>query len=190
MSENGPLSAALPMQVAAYDLTGYHCTECGTALGNRWLMTGDSGCATCDEAVTRHRCLSRPRLESLAVGESWRCRECWSVWTVTEEEDACGACGRSGPEKTRAYAAGARVDDAPRYKPVVFTPFRFTPFRNVLPQAAGPCRRTPGWIMIHVKPDCRCPGRLPPRLSATPRGRCTGPGSPRPARTRPAPAMP
>jgi len=140
--------------IFAYDLPPPGCPECGTPLGNRWLMTGDSGCATCDEAVTRHRCLSRPRLGSLAVGESWTCRECWSVWTVTEEDGTCGHCGRSGPEKTWAYAAGARVDEAPRYKPVVFTPFR-----NVIPQPAGPCHQTRSGIMVHVKPDCRCPRR-------------------------------
>jgi protein-arginine kinase activator protein McsA len=42
MSENG---------IIAYDLEeSYLCPECKRPLGNRWLMTARSGCATCYRA--------------------------------------------------------------------------------------------------------------------------------------------
>ena len=41
------------------------------------------------------------------------------------------------------------MDTAPRHDPQPFTPFR-NPF------TAGPCYRTDGGSMVHVKPGCRC----------------------------------
>lgn len=138
--------------IIAYDLDGYHCPECGTALGNRWLMTGDSGCTACDEAVTRHRCAGRPDRGSLEPGDSWECPDCGSTWTAVEVADNCGECGQEVWRKTWEAVEGDRIATAPRYKPVVFTPFR-----DRVPRAGSKCHRTAGGIMVHVKPDCRCP---------------------------------
>lgn len=132
-----------------FDLSAHLCEECGQPKIRR-LWEFLTGCTTCDAAVTRHRCVTRPALEFLAVGESWTCRECWSVWTVTEEMGTCGECGRSGPEKAWSYKRGGNVDNAPRHNP-----YTYVPLRNRLP-GAGKCHRTPGGIMVHVKPDCRC----------------------------------
>ncbi len=140
MSEHG---------IIAYDLADYCCPECGRPVVQRlWELL--TGCATCDAAITRHRCTARPSIGPLAVGDSWTCRECWSVWTVAEGEDTCGECGQSKTVKTWGYAAGARIDDAPGHQP-----HAFTPFRDVIPRATK-CHRTAGGIMVHVKPDCRC----------------------------------
>ena len=115
MSENG---------IVAYGLAPACCPECGRPLGNRWLMTGDSGCATCDEAVTRHRCSGCPNREALETGDSWECPDCGSAWKAVEVPDTCGECGQDRRWKTWEVAEGDRIATAPRYQPVVFTPFR------------------------------------------------------------------
>jgi hypothetical protein len=136
--------------VIPYDLELPFCPECRRPLGNRWLMTAPSGCGTCDEAITRHRCTGRPERDSMETGESWECPDCGSTWTATEVADQCGECGQETRRKTWEAAEGDRIATAPRHNPV-----GFTPFRNILPQP-GKCHRTPAGIMVHVKPDCRC----------------------------------
>lgn len=109
-----------------------------------------TGCATCDEVITRHRCTARPPLDSLAPGESWACPECWGTWTVTEEERACPECGHSRMVKTWAYAAGGRIDSAPRHQP-----YALVPLRNILPRASQ-CYRLASGARVHIRPGCRC----------------------------------
>lgn len=134
-----------------YDLAPPACPECGRPLGSRWLMTAPSGCAACDEAITRHRCTALPARESLEPGESWECPDCGSRWTAIEVADSCCECGQEVRRKTWAWVEGERIAAAPRYEPVAFTLFR-----DIVPRS-GKCHRTPGGIMVHVKPGCRCP---------------------------------
>lgn len=119
MSENG---------VYAYDLAGNWCEECGQAKSFRLFPGTLTGCKTCDEVITRHRCTGRPDLDALAVGESWECPDCGSVWSAGEETkdcpDCCGDCGHLVTVKRWSVVEGDRVATAPRYKPEPFAPFR------------------------------------------------------------------
>ena len=152
--------------IIAYGLAGNWCEECGHAKMDRLLMSAPSGCKTCDEAITRHRCTGRPPLDDLAVSESWTCPDCDSVWTCTEKEDTCGECGQvTGTIKAWETVAGVRVDTAPRYEPYVPVPIRNT-LRRALDLLAprgwekpslGTCYRMGNGSMVHVKPGCRCP---------------------------------
>ena len=110
--------------IIAYDLAGNFCEECGRPKLNRLLYRAPSGCATCDEVITRHRCTKRPALDRLAMGESWECPDCGSVWTVTETEDSCGECGRGEMVPGWSVIAGDRMDTAPKYVPYVPVPVR------------------------------------------------------------------
>ena len=167
MSENG---------IRLYDLAdGYFCEECGRPKGNRWLLGTPSGCATCDEVITRHRCTARPSIDERADGDIWRCPDCDSTWLVIMEEDTCGECGRSGLQKTWKLAVpGARLESAPRHQPYVPTPMRnplatagriASPPRgatvrldgSVVPAGCSPaCYRLASGSMVHVRPGCRC----------------------------------
>lgn len=135
----------------ADDLALPFCPECSSPLGNRMLMTAPSGCGTCDEAITRHRCTGRPDILTLAAGESWECPDCGSTWTVKQETWPCMECGQPRKDVTWDYREGDRIAAAPRYEPVALTPYR-----NRVPRARGKCYRTPGGSMVHVQPDCRC----------------------------------
>lgn len=158
--------------VVAYGLTGFHCEECGRAKSLR-LLGYLTGCKTCDDVITRHRCAGRPALDDLAVSESWQCPECGSLWTVTEEADTCGECGRTAMIKAWDCVPGDRLDSAPRYQPPQslfvepFPPFAAPLVRSLLsvrgpggdPRARvplGSCYRTENGLMVHVKPGCRC----------------------------------
>ena len=111
--------------ILAYDLAGNWCGECGRAKSYRLWPGVLTGCKTCDEVVTRHRCSDkRPDLGSLALGESWICPDCGSTWTAVEAEDTCGECGRPGMVKGWDAVPGDRVDTAPRRVPQPWTPFR------------------------------------------------------------------
>jgi uncharacterized protein (DUF983 family) len=136
--------------IRMYDLAGNWCEECGRAKSFRLWPGGLTGCKTCDEVVTRHRCTGRPSLASLVLGESWTCPDCGTIWTAVEVEDTCGECGRSGMEPGWSYVPGDRIDTAPRHKPEPFTPFR-----NRFASSSR-CYKTPGGSMVHVKPGCRC----------------------------------
>lgn len=148
-----------------YDLAPAACPECGRFLASRMLLTAPSGCGTCDEAITRHRCTRCP---PLAPGESWTCPECDSTWTAAEEDDACGECGQPVKRKAWSVEVGARIGTAPRYNPVVFTPFRDLARALAEPPAYSPqtgrgdaarpagCYRTAAGFTVHVKPGCRC----------------------------------
>ena len=105
-------------------LAGNWCEECGQAKSYRLWPGMLTGCATCDEVITRHRCAGRPDLGALDVGASWECPDCGTVWSVAEREDTCGECGRSGMVKAWSHVPGDRIDSAPRYQPQPFTPFR------------------------------------------------------------------
>jgi hypothetical protein len=107
-----------------YDLSGNFCEECGQAKSMRLWPGTLTGCKTCDEVITRHRCTGRPDLDTLVLGESWTCPDCGTVWSAVEVEDTCGECGRSGMEKGWSHVPGDRIAAAPRYKPQPFPPFR------------------------------------------------------------------
>lgn len=167
-------------QRADYGILAYNlltpedfCEECGRAKISRLMFDGvmSYDCATCKEVATRHRCTKRPALETVALGDSWECPDCGSLWAVIEEEDTCGECGRSGMVPGWSYQQGDRYDTAPRYehKPMI-------PFRNVLPSYSpyveyhrrraelaardavppGACYSMPSGALVHVKPGCRC----------------------------------
>ena len=145
--------------ILMYDLAGNWCEECGRAKSYRLWPGVRTGCKTCDEVVTRHRCTKRP---DLATGESWTCPDCGTLWTAREEEETCGECGQGiggTVQRTWDTIPGDRIATAPRYAPRSYTPFR-NPFPSVAarsePGPFGECHRTPGGIMIHVKPGCRC----------------------------------
>ena len=115
MTENG---------ILMYDLAGNWCEECGRAKSLRLFPGALTGCKTCDEVVTRHRCTSRPDLGTLDIGASWECPDCGTAWSAVEREDTCGECGRSGMEKAWSHVPGDRLASAPRHRPQPFTPFR------------------------------------------------------------------
>lgn len=147
--------------ILMYDLAGNWCEECGRAKSYRLWPGVRAGCKTCDEVVTRHRC-TRPDLENLDIGALWTCTDCGTVWAIAEEPVTCSECGcyECRTEKRWTVSVpGDRIDTAPRR-----VPQPFAPFRNLFPSVAarseprplGGCHRTPGGIMIHVKPGCRC----------------------------------
>ena len=121
VSENG---------ILMYDLAGNWCEECGRAKSFRLWPGTLTGCKTCDEIVTRHRCTGRPALDGLEPGASWKCPDCGTAWTVIEKEDLCGECGQVTGMRNVWWEAvpGDRIDTAPRYKPEPFAPLR-NPFR-------------------------------------------------------------
>ena len=150
-----------------YGLSASFCEECGRAKSFRLWPGVLTGCGTCDEVITRHRCTSRPDRDSLALGEVWECPDCGTAWTATEDAVACGECGQDVWRKTWTYAEGDRIATAPRHDPQPFTPFRNAlrgivdtafarPFRPgiTLPTA---CYRAPAGFMVHVRAVCRCP---------------------------------
>ena len=150
MTENG---------IIPFDLSVNFCGECGRAKSLR-LLDHLTGCKTCDDVITTHRCTGRPALDDLPLGESWECRECGTLWSAVEEDDWCSECGRSGPRKTWDLVPGDRIDSAPRH-----VPQPFTPFRNLLPRSAarhdppgpfGSCYAMASGTMVHVRPGCRC----------------------------------
>ena len=95
----GTIGTVTEHGIIPYDLdSGYFCEECGRAKSLR-LFDNLTGCATCDDVITTHRCTGRPSLDDLALGESWECRECGTAWSAVEEEDFCSECGRSGPSE-------------------------------------------------------------------------------------------
>lgn len=63
-----------------------------------------TGCKTCDEVITRHRCHGRPRLEDMDDGQSWTC-PCGTTWTAEVEpvvelrEDRAWHATRPGSEE-------------------------------------------------------------------------------------------
>jgi len=154
------------------------CEECGQAKSFRMWPGTLTGCATCDEVVTRHRCTGRPDIDALADGQAWVCPDCGSTWTPrTETEDCldcCGACGHQVTVRRWDSEKGDRIDSAPRHEPEPFTPLRnaiyqtvrtltdlpkVSPWRGITPPPAGPsgsCYRMGGGSMVHVKPGCRC----------------------------------
>lgn len=153
MSENG---------IIAYDLAGNWCEECGRAKIYRMWPGALTGCKTCDEVVTRHRCAGRPDIGEMSDGQSWECRDCGSTWTAGSEEEACpdccGECGHRVTVRRWNVAEGERMVTAPRYKPQPFAPFRYLFPRPAVsrPGPFGSCHRTASGIMVHVKPGCRC----------------------------------
>jgi uncharacterized protein (DUF983 family) len=114
-----PATRRTPPRIRAFDLVvAVLCEECGRPKSNRpfEILTG---CTTCDEVITRHRCTGRPDVNSLRAGLSWTCPECDSVWTVTEAEtgEPCEECGLPRAVATWQVEPGARLATAPRYVP-------------------------------------------------------------------------
>ena len=140
-----------------YDLAGNWCEECGRAKSYRLWPGVLTGCKTCDEVVTRHRCMKRPDLD---VGQSWECPDCGTLWTAAEEEETCGECGQGIGTMRRTWNSvpGDRIDSAPRYEPRPFTPLRNL-FAGTSRSAVSPpssCYTMANGSMVHVKPGCRC----------------------------------
>jgi hypothetical protein len=125
-----PHDSSAPKGIEPFDLLAPYCEECGRPKINRLLFDGLAvqGCATCTEAVTRHRCTKLPDILSLAAGESWECPDCGSVWTHLERledcPDCCGHCGHMVMRDSWHKVLGDRIDTAPRYEPQVYTPLR------------------------------------------------------------------
>ncbi len=148
--------------IIPYDLgAGMFCEECHRPKSFRLWPGTRTGCKTCDEVVTRHRCTGRPAVDSLALGESWTCPDCDSIWTCAEKEDWGGECGQvTGTRKGWDSVPGGRLDTAPRSDPQPFTPFR-NPFPRtaIPPDPPGPfgsCYAMASGAMVHVRPGCRC----------------------------------
>jgi hypothetical protein len=151
--------------ILMYDLAGNWCEECGRAKSFRLWPGVLTGCKTCDEVVTRHRCTKRPAVTDRAPGQEWDCPDCGGIWRLADEEDSCpdccGDCGHKVLSRRWILAEeGDRLDTAPRHKPQPWTPFR-NPFpRSALPADPpapfGECYETPGGIKVHVRPGCRC----------------------------------
>ena len=144
--------------ILMYDLAGNWCEECGRAKSFRLWPGVLTGCKTCDEVVTRHRCTKRP---DLAAGESWTCPDCGTLWTAAEEEETCGECGQGIGTMIRTLDSvpGDRIDTAPRHTPRSYTPFR-NPFPSLAarpePGPSGSCYTMSNGSAVHVRPGCRC----------------------------------
>ena len=151
--------------ILMYGLAGNWCEECGRAKSFRLFPGTLTGCKTCDEVVTRHRCTKRPDLDP---GQSWECPDCGSLWTAREEEETCESCGQGIGTMRKRWdsVAGGRIDSAPRHEPLSFTPFRNAlrktadalitlPFRYQKP-SLGSCYQMASGPTVHVKPGCRC----------------------------------
>lgn len=145
--------------IVPYDLVGDWCEECGRAKSLRVWPGALTGCKTCDDVVTHHRCTKRPELN---VGETWTCPDCGTLWVACEEEETCGECGQGIGTMRRTWETvpGDRLDTAPRH-----VPQPFTPFRNLLPRIVdrydppgpfGECYQMAGGSWVHVRPGCRC----------------------------------
>lgn len=151
--------------IYAYDLAGSWCEECGQAKSFRLWPGVLTGCKTCDEAITRHRCTKLPDLADRAPGQTWECPDCGSLWKLAEEETGCpDCCGECGHTVTRRHwdllEEGDRISSAPRQVPR-WTPFRDAPFRNANVSCSQPgpprsCYTMPDGSAVHVKPECRC----------------------------------
>ena len=167
--------------IIPYDLIGNWCKECGQAKSYRMWPGVLTGCATCDEVVTRHRCTGRPELDSLDVGASWTCPDCDTIWAIAEEAVWCPECGCRECRTEKRWTVsvpGDRIGTAPRHKPQPYAPLRvpvfppglglfpsspdgpyFAPFREggITPPRTGKCYRAAAGFMVHVRPGCRCP---------------------------------
>jgi len=167
--------------IIPYDLAGNWCEECGQAKSYRLWPGVLTGCATCDEVVTRHRCTGRPELDSLDVGASWTCPDCGTAWIITEEGIWCPECGCHECRTEKRWTVsvpGDRIGTAPRHEPQPYAPLRvpvfrpglglfpsspdgpyFAPFREggITPPRTTKCYRAAAGFTVHVRPGCRCP---------------------------------
>ena len=146
-----------------YDLAGNFCEECGRAKSLRLWPGTLTGCKTCDEVVTRHRCAdSRPGPDGFDIGALWTCPGCGTVWAVSEEPVTCSECGCCECRTEKQWTVsvlGDRISTAPRHVPQPFTPFRNL-FSSVAarsdPGPFGECYQTASGMTVHVRPGCRC----------------------------------
>jgi len=120
-----------------YGLSAYFCEECGRPKSLRLWPGQLTGCKTCDDVITRHRCTERPDIREMPDDGTWECADCGSEWTVRAElEDCsscCGECGHKTWHRTwERTIEGPRMDSAPKHQPV-----RYTPFRDRLRGGAG-----------------------------------------------------
>ena len=158
MSEHG---------ILMYDLAGNWCEECGRAKSFRLWPGTLTGCTTCDEVITRHRCTKLPAIADRAPGQEWDCPDCGGIWRLVEEEDwcldCCGECGHKLMSRRWTLAEeGDRLDSAPRYQPPSWTPFRDFARMPALPppgMVPNSCYQLSNGSTVHIKPGCRCPGR-------------------------------
>ncbi len=149
--------------ILMYDLAGNWCEECGRAKSLRLWPGTLTGCKTCNEVITRHRCTKLPAVTDRAPGQEWECPDCDSIWRLEEGPepcpDCCADCGHEVTARRWVLAEkGDRTGSAPRHEPQPFAPFRNflagVGTRAVSPP--GSCYHTAGGSMVHVKPGCRC----------------------------------
>ena len=147
-----------------YGLSVNFCEECGRAKSLR-LFDMLTGCKTCDEVITRHRCTKLPPVTDRAPAQDWECPDCWSIWVLVREEEACPDC-RAGcghmvaRRRWEVEEGGDRMDAGPRRDPQPFTPFRNAIYQPARPSAVslpGSCYRAAAGFAVHVRPGCRCP---------------------------------
>ena len=70
--------------INAFDLASEFCPDCGQAKSLR-LAAYLTGCATCDEIRTRHRCEGRPLAFEQADDAEWSCDGCGAVYRIRVE---------------------------------------------------------------------------------------------------------
>ena len=108
-------SGIQPKGIYPYDLAGEFCEECGRHKTARLFYDG-LGC---------QGCARRPDIETLAIGATWECPDCGSIYGVSSHRAYCGECGHVIQEgRWDLVLKGDRIDSAPRYKPQVYTPLR------------------------------------------------------------------
>ena len=150
--------------ILMYDLAGNWCEECGRAKSYRLWPGVLTGCKTCDEVVTRHRCIdTRPGPDGFDAGDRWTCPGCGTVWAVTEEGAWCDECGCHECRTEKRWTVsvrGDRIDTAPRRDPRPYAPFRslfpLPAARVTRPGPFGECYKTASGMTVHVRPGCRC----------------------------------
>lgn len=164
-SDKRPIPSAInSVGIVPYGLAGNWCEECGRAKSFRLWPGTLTGCATCDEVITRHRCTGRPDISEMADGQSWECRDCGSEWTANDTQEACPDCCAECDHMVMvmrwSVVEGDRIASAPRFRPKLFTPLRNPlPISRMAvsrPAPPGVCHRTEAGIMVHIKPGCRC----------------------------------
>ena len=166
--------------IILYDLAGNWCEECGHAKSLR-LLDILGTCQTCNEVITRHRCVKLPAVTDRAPGQDWECPDCGSTWRLVQEEEACpDCCSECGHAVSRRRwdleEEGDRIPTAPKREPQPYTPFRNALYRTTrtltdrpayspllgtapgfVPSRPGSCYRAAAGFMVHVRPGCRCP---------------------------------
>ncbi len=114
--------------MAGFDLVaGHFCEECGHPKMNR-LLDVLTGCTTCDDVITAHRCEGRPVAEE--VDQAWQCPDCLAWWLAERKEDTCGECSQG----LGTFTMGWKMASLPGRQGSRREPNGWQPFRNALPR--------------------------------------------------------